>query len=91
MSAVTSAVTSANDQLTGPARRRRDSFRRQVAKREAGGSGTDRAWRHALLDWWLAELKALPLVRQAEEVARFERIVTALNEGRIPDGGGDGA
>jgi hypothetical protein len=84
------AVTSANDNLTGPARRRRESFLRQVAKREAGGSGPERARKHALLDWWLAEVKALPPARQAAEVARLERIVTALNEGRIPDGGGHG-
>jgi hypothetical protein len=85
------AVTSGNDHLTGSARRRRESFVRQVAKRAAGGSGPERARKHALLDWWLAEVKALPVARQAVEVARLERIVTALNEGRIPDGGGDGA
>ncbi len=85
------AATSGNDSLTGPARRRRESFLRQVAKRTAGRSGPERARKHALLDWWLAEVSALPPSRQVAEVARLERIVAALNEGRIPDGGGDGA
>lgn len=86
---VTNPVTSGNDHLTGPQRRRRESFQRQVAARIAKDAGAERARKHSLLDWWLSEVNALAKARQTEEINRLESIVTALNEGRIPTGGGD--
>lgn len=62
------------------AMRRRASYDQRMA-----AAPSDRERRHALVWWWLSELRQLPAEHQAIEVARLERIATALNEGRTGD------
>ncbi len=78
------AATSGNVKLT-PAERRRALFGQQVQRRLGKGYGELKAREYSLADWWLSELRKLPPARRQVEADRFERLVSALNEGRVSD------
>jgi hypothetical protein len=62
---------------TASAENRRDAYNRRVATATTG-----RAKTHALVWWWMAELKRLPVERQVEEHDRLKAITSGLNDGR---------
>lgn len=60
-----------------PAERRRATYDRRMAD-----APTERERLHALVWWWLSEIKKLSPVRRQAEMARLERATADVNEGR---------
>lgn len=60
-----------------PAERRRAAYDRRV--KDAAG---ERERLHALVWWWLSEIKKLSPGRRQAEMARLERVTADVNEGR---------
>ncbi len=79
--AVIKAVASENKSRgRGAALRRHATYLRRLAE-----ARTDRDRFHALVWWWMSEIKALPSDVQQVQRKRLERLTAALNEGNLGD------
>ncbi len=70
------AVTSGNVARVTAAQRRRASFDRRMAAAE-----TPRDERHALVWWWLSEIRKQPKKARPAAIKQLEALTADLNEG----------